>query len=88
MNKFEYFFGVKLTIILLRHSDKLSATFKISKLPASQAQSIARESITTLEKLRDDDYFSLFWKELLTKSKQLDIDEPILGRKKKKRPNE
>ena len=83
MNKFYYFFGVKLTIILLRHSDKLSATFKISILPASQAQSRARETVTTLEKLRDDDYFLLFWKELLTKSKQLDIDEPILGRKKK-----
>ena len=33
--------------------------------------------------LRDDDYFSLFWKEVLNESKQLDIDEPVLGRKRK-----
>ena len=52
------------------------------KLSASQAESIARKTVITLEKLRDDDYFLLFWKEVLTESRQLDIDEPALGRKK------
>ena len=41
----------------------------VSKLHASQAQSIARETVITLEKLRDDDYFLLFWKEVLTELK-------------------
>ena len=41
MNKFNYFFGVKLAILLLRHSDNLSATLQSPKLYASQAQSIA-----------------------------------------------
>ena len=53
------------------------------KLSASQAQSIARKTVITLEKLRDDDYFSLFWKEVLTELRQSDIDEPALGRKRK-----
>ena len=50
---------------------------------ASQAQSITRETVITLEKLRDDDYSLLFWKEILTESKQLDIDAPALERKRK-----
>ena len=61
-------------ILLVQQSPKLSA---------SQAQSIARKTVITLEKLRDDDYFLLFWKEVLTESRQLEIDEPALGRKRK-----
>ena len=83
MNKFNYFFGVKLAIVVLRHSDNFSTTLQSPKLSASQAQSIARKTVITLEKLRDDEYFLLFWKEVLTKSRQLDIDEPSLGRKRK-----
>ena len=67
MNKFNYFFGVKLAILLLRHSDNLSTTLQSPKLSASQAQSIARKTVITLEKLRDDDYFLLFWKEVLSR---------------------
>ena len=55
MNKFNYSFGVKLTILSLRHSDNLSATLQSPKLSASQAQSIDRETVITLEKLRDDE---------------------------------
>ena len=64
-------------------SENFSATLQSPKPSASQAQSITRETAITLEKLRDDDYFLLFWKEILTESKQLDIDEPVLGRKRK-----
>ena len=56
---------------------------KARKLSASQAQSIAPETVIALEKLRDDDYFLLFWKKVFTESKQLDIDQPALGRKRK-----
>ena len=65
MNKFNYFFGVKLAILLLRHSDNLSTTLQSPKLSASQAQSIAQKTVITLEKIREDDYFLLFWKEVL-----------------------
>ena len=82
MNKFNYFFRVKLAILLLRHSNSFSATLQNPELSASQTQSITRETFITLEKLRDDDYL-LFWKEILTESKQLYIDEPDLVRKTK-----
>ena len=76
LNKFNYFFGAKLAIVLVRHSDNLSTISQNPKLSASQAQSIVRKIVIILEKLRDDDYFLLFWKEVLTESRQLDIDEP------------
>ena len=53
------------------------------KVSASQAQSITRQIVITLEKLQAHDYFLLFWKEILTESKQLDINEPVLKRKRK-----
>ena len=56
------------------------------KLSAPQAQSITRETVITLEKLRDDRYFLLFWKEVLSEWKQLDIDELVLGKKKESVP--
>ena len=82
MFKLNYFFRVKLAILLLRHSNSFSATLQNPKLSASQTQSITRETFIALEKLRDDDYL-LFWKEILTESKQLYIDEPALVRKTK-----
>ena len=50
-------------------------------------QSIVQETVITLENLWEGDYFLLFWKEVLTESKQLDTDDPILGIKGK-RPDE
>ena len=82
MFKLNYFFRVKLAILLLRHSNSFSATLQNPKHSASQTQSITRETFIALEKLRDDDYL-LFWKEILTESKQLYIDEPALVRKTK-----
>ena len=41
------------------------------------------ETVTTSEKLRDDYYFLLSLKEVSIESKQLGIDEPALGQKKK-----
>ena len=68
MNEFNYFFGVKIAILSLRHGDNLRATLQSPKISASQPQSITRETVITLEELRDDDYFLLFWKEVLTES--------------------
>ena len=76
-------FWVESAFLLLQHSENLSATLQSRKLSASQAQSIARETVITLEKLRDHEYFLLLWKEVLTESNQLNIDEPTLGRKRK-----
>ena len=57
MNKFNYFFGVELAILLLRHSDNFGATLKSLKLSASQPQSITQKTVITLENLRGDDCF-------------------------------
>ena len=48
-----------------------------------QAQSIAWKTVIALEKLWVSDYFLLFCKEVLTESRQLDINEPALARKRK-----
>ena len=62
--------------LLRKYSDNLSTTLQSPKLCAVQAQSKVLETvIITLEKLRVDKLFLLFWK---VKSKHLHTDELIL----------
>ena len=70
INKFNYFFGVNLAILLLWYSDNLGATFQSRKLSDTQVQLITRETVITLEKLRDNDKVLLFRREALTESEQ------------------
>ena len=82
MHKVNWFFLSQTIYYLLRkHSDNLSTTLKSPKLCAAQAQSKGEETvIITLEKLRVNNLFLLFWK---NKFKHLDTDERALSRKEK-----
>ena len=78
--------GIYLTIFWSKISYSFSYSFTAlqnQKLSTSQAQSMVGETVTTSEKLRDDYYFLLSLKEVSNESKQLGIDEPALGQKKK-----
>lgn len=78
--------GIYLTIFWNKISYSFSYSFTAlqnPKLSTSQAQSMVGETVTTSEKLRDDYYFLLSLKEVSNESKQLGIDEPALGQKKK-----
>ena len=82
MTTFNYFFAVKLGALLLKHSDNLSKTLQKTRLSAGEAQSIASFTVATLEKMRSDDSFMLFWQSCNTEAKELKVGEPVLPRKR------
>ena len=58
---FQYFYGVFLGELILKHSDNLSKTLQSPKLSASEGQHIAEMTVRTLQTLRNDTNFDLFW---------------------------
>ena len=50
MRTFEYFFGLRLGILLLRHSDNLSASLQAKDMCAAEGQKMALTAVATLKK--------------------------------------
>ena len=84
METFNYFFGVSLGALIFGHSDNLSKTLQHTYISAVEGQSIAQMSIQTLQKLRSESQFDLFWLKINRNATELDIPEPSLPRKRKR----
>ena len=62
--------------------DNLSATLQKSNLSAVAGQNLAKQTVETLKRIRNDDSFNLFHDAVLEKKKSLpDVGEPLLKRK-------
>ena len=83
MRNFEFFFGIYLGEMILRHSDNLSRTLQKKDLSAVEGQHVAGLVKATLQSMRSTDQFDLFWKVLSKKAAQLNIDEPVLPTKRR-----
>ena len=81
MNSFD-FFGAVLGEMLLRHSDNLSKTLQSKRMSAAEGQ-LASMTVKTLQLLRTDENFSLFWTKVLKLTNDLEVDEPALPRRRK-----
>ena len=69
--------------MILRHSDNLSRTLQKKDLSAAEGQHVAGLVKATLQSMHSTDQFDLFWKVLTKKAAQLNIDEPVLPRKRR-----
>ena len=83
MRIFSFLFGVKLGELILRYTDNLSKTLQHKSLSASGGQEITQLTVKTLEKLRNDEIFNLFWEQVEMHRATFDVDDPILPRKRK-----
>ena len=81
MTQYKVLFGLKLCERVLKITDNLSATLQKQSLPAAEAQSIAEMTIKTLEGMRSDEAFDLFFKLVECDHKSTDTEEPSLPRK-------
>lgn len=84
METFDYFFGVQLGNIVVRHSDNLSKTIQKPTLSVGDCQSLAKSSLKTMEKLWTDDSFDIFWTNIISKAEKLEIAPPKLPRKRRR----
>ena len=83
MNKFDFFFGLMLGELILNHTDNLSCTLQKTNISAAQGQSVAKLTVITLQKIRNDQSFELLWKKVENKASLLGISDPQLPHKRK-----
>ena len=84
MGTFDYYFGVSLGAQILRISDKLSKTLQDAHISASEGHAVSSLTVKTLEKMRSDDHFNLFWETVTHKANALEVSEPSLPRRRKR----
>ena len=58
---FDFFFGLVLGDLLLRHTDDLSRTLQNHQTSAAEGQAVASMTLKTHPSLRNDDHFKLIW---------------------------
>ena len=83
MEKFDFFFGLSLGARILKHADALSTTLQMKDLSACKAQEIADMTVKTLDSIRNDDPFHLFWQRVVAESGSKGLNEPQLPRRRK-----
>ena len=76
MRTFDYFYGLRIGILLLRHSNNLSASLQTKDLCVAEAQTIARHTVAILNKMGTDENCYLFWEDVKQEASKLDIDAP------------
>ena len=81
MQSFNFLFCIVLSEMILRHTDKLSKTLQQPNLSSIEGHDITMLTVKTLEGLRNENDFELFWQKIEKMRVQFDIDEPLLPRK-------
>ena len=83
MDSFNFFFGVELGCKILNMADNLSLSLQASNMSANEGQSIMKMTILTLEGMRSEECFLLFWEKTEKKRQELEVEAPQLPRQRK-----
>ena len=81
MRWFDYFFGVVLGELVLRHNDNLSRTLQSTNISGPQGQKIAATTQKTLQSLRSEESLRLFWTKVVRMGSELEVDDPTMPRR-------
>ena len=83
MTTFDYYFGTLLGELVLRHSDNLSRTLQHKSISAAEGQHVAAMVVNTIESMRTEESYQLFWDKVLLSIESLDIEQPQLPRRRR-----
>ena len=83
MPKFSFFFSCALGEIILRQTDNLSRSLQATESSAVEGQNLAQIVVNTLRNNQSDENFDMFWETTLSRKEILNIEDPILPRKRK-----
>lgn len=78
MKKFDYLYGNTLGELVLRHSDNLSRTLQNKSLSAAEGQQAAKMTVQTIQSIRSDEAFNLFWEKVNRYATDMDVSGPQL----------
>ena len=70
--------------LLLQHSDSLSMALQSQSMSTLEGQKIACTTVCTIESMRSDESFKLFWKKVTDLAGSLDVNNPTLPRQRKR----
>ena len=84
MGTFDYYFRVSLGAQILRTSDNLSKTLQDAHILASEGQAVSSLTVETMEKMRSNDHFNLFWETVTHRANALEVSEPSLPRRRQR----
>lgn len=83
MEKFSFLFGVTLGEKVFSLTDRLSRALQAKRVFAVEAKKYVAVMVASLKELRNDSNFDEFWSGVKQNADKLDVDEPVLPRKRK-----
>lgn len=83
MERFDFLFGLCLGECIMRHTDNLSKTLQSPSVSAADSQVLARLTCTTLERIRNDESFSLLWRKISALQEKHQVYDAELPRRRK-----
>ena len=83
MKSFNFMYGLKLSMMVLDHTDNLSATLQTTNLWAADAPETARLVVDTVTRMRNEQDATSFYEMVKIRADQLSLEEPSLPRKRK-----
>ena len=79
----KFYFGVQLGSKLLNMVDNLSRALQSSTISACEGQKLVKLTVSTLQSIRNEEAFDLFWAYIESKRAQVDVGSATLPRKRK-----
>lgn len=83
MKTFKFFFGLLLGRKILTMVDNLSRSLQSKTMSANEGQNVVKITLETLQSIRTDDCFTLFWLFVEQKKLSVEVSSPELPRKRK-----
>ena len=83
MKTFSFAYGAILGEMILRHADNLSSTLQHKSMSAAEGQQVALMTVQTMNSIRTEESFDLFWLKVNRFIEDHDISKPELTRQRK-----
>lgn len=81
---YDYFYGLSLSYLVLKHSDNLSRALQGTSVSAAEGQAIASMTVKTIQSLRSDERCKLFWDSVCTSASNFEVGGPSLPRQRRR----
>ena len=83
MESFNFFFGISLGYLVIRHGDNFFAALQKANISAADGKRVASMTVSALAEMRSEKAFNLLWESVKSKMSSFDISEPKLPGKRK-----
>lgn len=84
MSRYHIVFGLWLSCRVMKITDNLSRTLQTQSISAAESYGLAKMTCSTLQGMRTDDKFSLFFQRVELFRQQVGVEEPSLPRKRRR----